>query len=142
MFAERIPDIPGVPHPLIALLRRGMANEPAHRPSASALRDALAGIEPGFDPPASADRDPDPTMVLRPVSPFITSAPPPARPPSQRSAQDDEPTVQAGVDPTRPPLPDATVTHLPGVETGPYHGEQPTMMHTMTVRLRPPIPPS
>jgi cellulose biosynthesis protein BcsQ len=54
MFAERVPDIPGVPTDLTALLRRGMANNPAARPTAAELRDELAGFH----------RDPDPTMVM------------------------------------------------------------------------------
>jgi serine/threonine protein kinase len=59
MFAEPVPDLPDVPVELTALLRRGMANDPAQRPDAAQLRDELAGTY----------RDPDPTMVLRPVRP-------------------------------------------------------------------------
>ena len=73
MFAERVPEIPGVPPELTGLLRRGMSNEPSHRPTAAELRDALSGVH----------RDPDPTMIMRPIQaidPF----------PSQR--QPDEPT--------------------------------------------------
>jgi serine/threonine protein kinase len=57
LFSERIPDLPGVPQELIALLRRGMSNDPAHRPSAVELREDLRG----------GHRDPDPTMVMRRV---------------------------------------------------------------------------
>ena len=102
MFAERVPDIPGVPPELTALLRRGMANDPAHRPSAGQLRDALAGVH----------RDPDPTMIMRPVTPFATDQPTPG----QRPPADDDPTEPSVTDgprrvnldgPTlaRPPLP-------------------------------------
>jgi len=78
LFGERIPDLPGVPPELIALLRRGMSNDPAQRPSAVQLRDELllpgsAPASTGWRPtdgPAFADpvgghRDPDPTMVMR-----------------------------------------------------------------------------
>jgi serine/threonine protein kinase len=59
MFAEPVPDLPNVPAELTAVLRRGMANEPKARPDAAELRDVLEG----------AYRDPDPTMVWRPVHP-------------------------------------------------------------------------
>jgi eukaryotic-like serine/threonine-protein kinase len=73
MFAERVPEIPEVPPELTALLRRGMANEPSHRPTAAELRDALSGVH----------RDPDPTMIMRPVQPY---------PPAQRQPGNDDPT--------------------------------------------------
>lgn len=57
MFAERVPDLPGVPPDLTALLRIGMSNEPEARPTAAELRDEISGVHV----------DPDPTMVLRPV---------------------------------------------------------------------------
>jgi serine/threonine protein kinase len=55
LFSERIPDLPGAPPELSALLRRGMSNDPAQRPTAADLREELLG----------GHRDPDPTMVLR-----------------------------------------------------------------------------
>ena len=57
LFGERIPDLPGVPAELTAMLRRGMSNDPAHRPTASGLGEDLRG----------GHRDPDPTMVMRGV---------------------------------------------------------------------------
>ena len=59
MFAQPVPDLPDVAPELTAILRRGMANEPSARPTAAQLRDELDGVH----------RDPDPTMVLRPVVP-------------------------------------------------------------------------
>jgi serine/threonine protein kinase len=59
MFAQPVPDLPDASPELTAILRRGMSNEPARRPSAAELRDDLDGVH----------RDPDPTMVLRPVVP-------------------------------------------------------------------------
>lgn len=75
MFAERVPDLPGVPPELTALLRRGMSNELAARPTAAQLRDELLGVH----------RDPDPTMLL-------WSAPPGGAMPSPRPAPADDPT--------------------------------------------------
>jgi serine/threonine protein kinase len=57
MFAEPVPDLPGIPIELTALLRRGMSNDPSARPTAAALRDELAG----------GHRDVDPTIVMRQV---------------------------------------------------------------------------
>ncbi|GIF58071.1 hypothetical protein Air01nite_41660 [Asanoa iriomotensis] len=45
MFTERVPDLPGVPPAYLELLRQGMANDPAARPSAEELRDRLAGLQ-------------------------------------------------------------------------------------------------
>jgi serine/threonine protein kinase len=44
LFTEPIPDLPNVPGGFLELLRRGMANEPEHRPSAEEMRDLLAGV--------------------------------------------------------------------------------------------------
>jgi serine/threonine protein kinase len=44
LFSAPIPELPSVPRGFLDLLRRGMANEPAHRPSAEELRDLLAGV--------------------------------------------------------------------------------------------------
>lgn len=88
MFAERVPDLPNVPPELTALLRRGMSNDPAHRPTAAELRDALSSVH----------RDPDPTMILRPVQPFPPEPPMPA----QRPPQDDDPTEPSRMIPDGP----------------------------------------
>ena len=72
MFAERVPDLPDVPTELTALLRRGMANDPAARPTAAELRDELAGFH----------RDPDPTMVMRDSGPERRIPSRPSRSPS------------------------------------------------------------
>jgi eukaryotic-like serine/threonine-protein kinase len=81
MFAEPVPDLPNVAPEVTELLRRGMANDPAARPTASELRDELAGIH----------RDPDPTMVLQSLS--RTGHNP--VPPSPRPPADDDPTQAA-----------------------------------------------
>lgn len=90
MFAEPVPDIPGVPPDLTALLRQGMANDPVARPSAAELRDELSGVR----------RDPDPTMIMQPVArdypmpdfsfPLREFPPPPQQP--RRPNRDEETT--------------------------------------------------
>ncbi|GAB3868688.1 hypothetical protein GCM10027610_126440 [Dactylosporangium cerinum] len=54
MFNERIPDLPGCPENLMAVLRAGMANEEADRPSAIELRDLLIGLRLEPPPPVVA----------------------------------------------------------------------------------------
>uniref|UniRef100_UPI003571021F serine/threonine-protein kinase n=1 Tax=Pilimelia terevasa TaxID=53372 RepID=UPI003571021F len=50
LFSQPIPDLPGVPSPLLDVLRSGMDNEPTHRPSAQQLRDTLIALRlPGDD---------------------------------------------------------------------------------------------
>ncbi|WP_373688925.1 serine/threonine-protein kinase [Verrucosispora sioxanthis] len=44
MFHQPIPGLPGVPKALIDVLRAGMANDPADRPSAAELRDLLTNL--------------------------------------------------------------------------------------------------
>jgi serine/threonine protein kinase len=85
LFAEPVPDLPGVPVELTAILRRGMSNDPKQRPTAAELRDELAGIV----------RDPDPTMILRPFAPGLRPArptPSPISAPWPRPSADDQPT--------------------------------------------------
>jgi hypothetical protein len=60
-----IDDVPGAPPELMALLRRGLAADPATRPpSAASVRDALASLsmQPGPPPPQAA-RQPQPGGV-------------------------------------------------------------------------------
>ncbi|MFF5174124.1 serine/threonine-protein kinase [Micromonospora sp. NPDC000089] len=44
MFHQPIPGLPGVPAELVDVLRAGMANDPAERPSAIELRDLLVAL--------------------------------------------------------------------------------------------------
>ena len=80
-----IPDIPGVPPELTALLRQAMATDPGQRtPSAAALRDALTDLhlDRGVPAPRSSPR---PTSL-----PSTGARPPRPRPPRtacRRSAQ-------------------------------------------------------
>ncbi|HEX7744031.1 MAG TPA: serine/threonine-protein kinase [Micromonosporaceae bacterium] len=55
LFAQPIPDLPGVPAALVDVLRRGMANDPADRPSAEQLREELRAVPLGAgDAPGDA----------------------------------------------------------------------------------------
>lgn len=90
LFDEPIPDLPGVPPAFIEVLRRGMANDPADRPSAAQLRDLLAALSldappaPAPSPPSAtsagnagpASRPHQPPPATRPVPAHV--APPPA----------------------------------------------------------------
>lgn len=116
MFTEPVPDLPEVPSGLVALLRRGMANNPQHRPTAAQLRDEMIGVH----------RDPDPTTVLTPVPPLPAQLDPPPRAESPASASradlpvSERPTVECAAPlawPTVSPhaRDDSTMTHpLPG----------------------------
>jgi eukaryotic-like serine/threonine-protein kinase len=83
MFAEPVPDLDGLPPDLTAVLRLGMANDPRHRPDAAQLRDELAGIY----------RDPDPTMIMRPVTLDEARS---RWPVPGRTGAEDEPTQPGG----------------------------------------------
>ncbi len=102
MFAEPVPDLPGVPHELTALLRRGMANDPDARPSAAQLRDDLGDVRRDSDPTMvfpSVSRDSAPPTVAAPtVAGQPTAGPTPTGP---TSIGEDEPTQAF----TRPLMP-------------------------------------
>ncbi|SCE88855.1 Serine/threonine protein kinase [Micromonospora coriariae] len=85
MFNQPVPRLPGVPDELIDVLRAGMANDPADRPSALELHDLLASLPLG--PPSAP-------VSGAPVSGgtgYIAGQPAP-RPP----VEDVHPTVPAG----------------------------------------------
>jgi serine/threonine protein kinase len=113
MFQEQIPDLPGCPDDLMAVLRAGMANDESARPTAIQLRDALIGLRMGPVPPVIV-----PPLGSPPLEPVYTSvAPLPPPPPPQPgrllespflSGSDPEQTVPhaAGTDPVGGPPPD------------------------------------
>lgn len=80
-----VPEIPGVPPELTAVLRDAMAADPARRtPSVAALRDALTSLRPGDDVPASPPRAPRPVSAApAPSPPYATAPPPYGTPPVQ-----------------------------------------------------------
>ncbi|WFE30686.1 protein kinase [Solwaraspora sp. WMMD791] len=66
LFDRPLPELPGVPPALTDVLRQGMANDPAARPSAVALRDMLAAVPLGPHwSPAAPHRPP---FSIAPVS--------------------------------------------------------------------------
>ena len=78
LFRRPIPDLPGIPAPLTDVLRYGMANEPAARPTAEELRELLNGLRLGPDHRAG------------------TFVPPRPAPMSGSARADETPTVSAG----------------------------------------------
>jgi serine/threonine protein kinase len=67
LFHQPIPDLPGVPRELVQLLRYGMANDPASRPTAEQLRDLLTKVDlesgdPPVPPPRWSPGDDTPTV--------------------------------------------------------------------------------
>ncbi|UBU15012.1 serine/threonine-protein kinase [Nonomuraea gerenzanensis] len=80
-----VPDIPGVPPELTAVLRRALTSDPRHRtPSAATLRDELAAV-------------PLPPLPARPV------APPMHHPASFTPGRPPQPTNPPNEQPTSPP---------------------------------------
>lgn len=66
LLDEPVPDIPGAPVGLTAVLRQAMAADPADRyPSAGAFRDALAGAD--LDPTTATPRGPAGYGATRPL---------------------------------------------------------------------------
>jgi tRNA A-37 threonylcarbamoyl transferase component Bud32 len=82
MFAEPLPDLPGVPADMMALLRAGMSNDAAARPTAVELRDALQALR----------LDPAPAVVI----PSLGSLP-------LRTGEQEEETVPQGPTVAGPP---------------------------------------
>ena len=101
MFTERIPDLPGVPPAYLELLRAGMANDPAARPSAEELRDHLADLpmegfgstRPTSAPPVSGGAPASKPVSGGPSVYVSRSYTPPAPAPQPSSPADDHPTV-------------------------------------------------
>jgi serine/threonine protein kinase len=86
LFAEPVPDLPGVPRPLMDVLRLGMSNDPEARPTAERLRDMLAAVPLT---PASAPNPSGRAQVGAPRGPI----PPVGSWPDQPDPQD-TPTVR------------------------------------------------
>jgi eukaryotic-like serine/threonine-protein kinase len=90
MFTERIPDLPGVPRAYLDLLREGMANDPAARPSAEELRDRLAALPmDDFGPARPVSGAP----VSGGPSVYVSRSYPPVPPVSPPAPGDEHPTV-------------------------------------------------
>ena len=112
LFDRPIPDLPGVPKDLLDVLRVGMANDPAARPSAEELRDDLAAL-PAAVPAEDAVRvTPEPVSQPeawsmptqpRPVDLATDTLPPPAeRTTEMRPHNGESAAGPAAADTTRP----------------------------------------
>jgi hypothetical protein len=102
LFDRPIPDLPGVPVPLLDLLRLGMSNDADERPGAPELRDRLAelDLQPGAVPSGEAVR-----VTPAPVSqPDAWSMPTQPRPAEMSGVlpEPDPPTDQPTDQPTDP----------------------------------------
>ncbi|MEO3742319.1 protein kinase [Plantactinospora sp. B5E13] len=120
LFAEPIPELPGVPSRLLDLLRYGMANDPADRPSAAQLRDLLAMVSLDFPetgvPPISG------VVAAVPVSPGPVPGTPVSGVPAGTMPAGTMPagTVPGGVGPPAAGLTGATSNGAPAAgATGP-----------------------
>ncbi|WP_432984707.1 serine/threonine-protein kinase [Dactylosporangium sp. CA-233914] len=107
MFNEHIPDLPGCPGELMAVLRAGMSNDDSARPTALQLRDALIALQLSPAPPVIV-----PPLGSPPVEPVYPSPPLPPPPPADRLL--DSPFL-GGV----PRDPEQTVPHQAGAEEPP-----------------------
>ncbi|MEU7871216.1 serine/threonine-protein kinase [Dactylosporangium sp. NPDC049140] len=113
MFNDQIPDLPGCPPELMAILRAGMANDDTRRPTALQLRDALIALQFGPTPPVLV-----PPLGSPPLEPVYTSPPLPPPPPADRLL--DSPFL-GGI----PRDPEQTVPHEAGPEEPPTDPLQP-----------------
>ncbi|MFI6823646.1 protein kinase [Micromonospora sp. NPDC050187] len=101
MFNRPIPSLPGVPDELVEVLRLGMSNDPAARPSAVELRGLLAGLP--LDPTDSPHQGGTSFVgPWRPPGPAERTGGDPARghtgqPAPRAPVEQDHPTVPAPV---------------------------------------------
>ncbi len=103
LFTEAIPDLPGVPAEMMALLRSGMANEPTERPGSAELRDRLLALD--LDEGAGPRPAPSALTALTSVYGFPPAHPPAAEPPAEATvaqAQQPDPPPPADLPPAPP----------------------------------------
>ncbi|WP_188190527.1 serine/threonine-protein kinase [Nonomuraea sp. SYSU D8015] len=141
-----VPEIPGVPPALTAVLRQALASDPRERPpSAAAFRDALAAVPLSPSPSGRHSAPPVPPpghhtapSAPSPGHPAAPSGPPSGHPaaPSGHHAAPFARSVPAPVNPAVPPQAGAPFpAHFPG--TGQHHTEPPPGSRHDT---RPPTP--
>jgi len=67
LFHQPLPDLPGIPSTLTQVLRYGMANDPAARPTAKQLRELLTDVQltPTYAPPPPRLTPGDDTPTVR-----------------------------------------------------------------------------
>lgn len=114
---DPVEDVPGVPPQLVAVLRASLDGDPARRPDAAGLRDALAALDLG---PTTGDRAPR----HPPGVPVPASAPTPGTPAPGTSGALPTPTpaptpAPAGAAPAAAPVPSPTPAPVPGPGTAP-----------------------
>ncbi|MEN3304686.1 MAG: hypothetical protein V7603_888 [Micromonosporaceae bacterium] len=137
LFDQPVPNLPGVPGPLLEVLRSGMHNEPGARPTAVMLRDRLTaltvpaseaptaaiplsalrtvpgvGAVPAGPPALDAVTVAVPLGGVRPVSTPPVSPAPPGRPPVSGHRPPGWPTGPTGPA-GRPPVPGQPVPGQP-----------------------------
>ncbi|MFD0582865.1 serine/threonine-protein kinase [Dactylosporangium darangshiense] len=110
MFNDHIPDLPGCPDDLMAILRAGMSNDESARPTALQLRDALMALRMAPAPQVIV-----PPLGSPPIEPVYTSPPlPPPLPPPPADRLLDSPFLGGF-----PRDPEQTVPHEAGPEEPP-----------------------
>ncbi|HTJ38299.1 MAG TPA: serine/threonine-protein kinase [Dactylosporangium sp.] len=110
MFNDHIPDLPGCPDDLMAILRAGMSNDESARPTALQLRDALMALRMTPAPQVIV-----PPLGSPPIEPVYTSPPLPAPlPPPPADRLLDSPFLGGF-----PRDPEQTVPHEAGPEEPP-----------------------
>jgi serine/threonine protein kinase len=116
LFNDPVPDIPGVPPPLMEVLRAGMANDPAARPDAAQVRDWLTSLPleqwTASHVPVSPSTPYYPWPARTPPSPI--SAPPISAPPGGPS-----PAGPSSSPPAVPPSSPPAVSSPPVVPSPP-----------------------
>ncbi|GAA0710293.1 serine/threonine protein kinase [Dactylosporangium roseum] len=126
MFNDHIPDLPGCPDDLMAILRAGMSNHESARPTAIELRDQLIGLR----------LEPVPHVVVPPlgsppIEPISTAPPSPPPAPGRLLAS----PFLAGADPEQ------TVAHGPGGPPVDPHGGSHGAAVPGDLHGRPPVAP-
>jgi serine/threonine protein kinase len=122
MFGEPIPELPGIPSALTDVLRAGMANNPADRPSAEELRDLLAAVPLG--PPAAGTVPP---VSGAPVSGSPVSGSPVSGAPTSGGGTGSHYSSRAHAPPSAPGAPSAAAPPPPAM---PFHDATPTVPTT------------
>ncbi|MFI9841410.1 serine/threonine-protein kinase [Nonomuraea sp. NPDC051941] len=96
-----VPDIPGVPPQLTAVLRQALASDPRERtPTAEAFRDALAAVPLGPAPAPSGGRHAAPLTPSQPMGQHLSR---PGPPPMGQHASHPGPQPMMGPPVTGPP---------------------------------------
>lgn len=148
---ERPPDIDGVPAPVMAVIRQGMAKDPADRPASALafvenLRTALTAPPDWVPPPSTAELAADGDVLLGPsrhsdeplggiVAPAVTPERPNPAPPITRPASHPPAASSAAVTAPEPPPVPAYGRRLRPVGERPRRGSSALKFVAATVAL-------